>query len=136
MKEYLMSEDASATATALLQRLTPGRPQPELTAEIERCPCPEEARAGMYLINGDWKGAHDACQDLKSATAEYWHALVHRHEPDYGNSKYWLRRVGDNPVHPRLLEAAKAAHKLLLTLVQLGFSRLSRPIRRVRCGGL
>lgn len=109
-----MNEDASATARALMARLTPGTPQPALSAEIERCPCPEEARAGMYLINGEWERAHKACQDLQSDTAAYWHALVHRHEPDYGNSKYWLRRVGDSPVHRRLLKAAEEAGKLEL----------------------
>jgi hypothetical protein len=92
----------------LYERITPGTPQPGLTAEIERCAGPPEAKAGLFLLNGDWRRAHEVAQELDSPTAAYWHALVHRHEPDYDNSKYWLRRVGEHPVFPRLLEAAQA----------------------------
>jgi hypothetical protein len=79
-----------------------------LTAEIERCTCPPEAKAGLFLMNGDWRRAHEVAQDLNSTTAAYWHALVHRHEPDFGNSKYWLHRAGHHPVFDQLLRAAQA----------------------------
>jgi hypothetical protein len=96
----------------LVRRLRFGTPQPDLTGEIARARCPPEARAGMYLINGDWERAHETAQAQEGPTAAYWHALVHRHEPDYGNSKYWLRRAGQSPIHARLLETAARESKL------------------------
>ena len=105
---------AGPSARELAARLSPERPQPALTEAIARCDCPPEAKAGMFLINGDWQRAHESAQELESPTAAYWHALVHRHEPDFGNSKYWLRRVGQSPIHARLVEAAAREGKQAL----------------------
>jgi len=96
-------------AEALAPRLTPGTPQPAMTAEIAACRCSEAVRAGLYLLNGDWDAAHGVAQSLAGPLGAHWHALVHRHEPDYENSKYWLTRVGQSPVYPTLAEAARAA---------------------------
>lgn len=102
----------AAAARALAERLTPGAPQPALTDAIAACDAPPEAKAGMFLINGDWTRAHETAQALDSPTAAYWHALVHRHEPDYSNSKYWLHRVGMSPVFDQLIEAARTEGRL------------------------
>ena len=96
----------SIQAAALAKRITPGTPQPSLTEEIKRCDCSGEVRAGMFFLNGDWDLAHRAAQGLDSANGAYWHALVHRQEGDYSNSKYWMRRVSDSPVFPLLVEVA------------------------------
>ncbi len=98
----------AAAAQALLARLTWGRPQPGLTAEIAARGAADAVRAGLHLLNGDWDAAHRIAQDLETPVGNHWHALVHRHEPDFPNSKYWLARVGDSPIYPRLAQAAQA----------------------------
>jgi hypothetical protein len=50
--------------------------------------------------------AHRISQDLDTPEGSYWHALVHRREPDHSNAAYWIRRVGDHPVYAALRQAA------------------------------
>ena len=69
---------------------------------------PHAATAGLYLYFSCWEEAHEAAQSDSSAEGSYWHAIVHRQEPDAGNSSYWFHRVGEHPVFPGLLEAARA----------------------------
>jgi hypothetical protein len=84
-------------------------PQPELSERIRACRCGEGTRAGLFLLGGDWQRAHEAAQALETPLGAHWHALVHRHEPDYPNSRYWLGQAGQSPIYPRLAEAARAA---------------------------
>ncbi|HUJ74065.1 MAG TPA: hypothetical protein VL359_04365 [bacterium] len=103
----LTGQDGLAAARTVLASITPGTPQPALTRRIAECPCAEEVRAGLYLLNGDWDAAHRCAQELHSQVGAHWHALVHRHEPDFPNSKYWLARAGASPVYPVLAQAAE-----------------------------
>jgi hypothetical protein len=71
-------------------------------------PHPRAALTGLWLHGGGWEEAHTLAQGLSSAEGNYWHALVHRQEPDAGNAAYWLRRVGRHPVYERLAQGARA----------------------------
>ena len=97
---------AALLTKSLLEKLRPDDPQPALTQAILSCPCPGELKAGMLLANGDWHLAHLETQALDSVLAAHWHALVHRHEPDFPNSKYWLRKVGQSPLYQALARHA------------------------------
>lgn len=62
--------------------------------------------AGLHLLYDDLDGSHSLSQTIegrgKHQNGDYWHAIMHRREPDYGNAKYWFRRVGLHPVFEKL----------------------------------
>lgn len=65
--------------------------------------------AGVLLLRDDFARGHAVCQDLDGVDAAYWHGIAHRREPDAGNAKYWMRRVGPHPIHEPLAHAVLAA---------------------------
>ena len=87
------------------------RPAATLRPAVELFPGgrdPEAALAGLWLRWGDWARAHSIAQDIPTAEGSYWHAILHRQEPDPGNSAYWFRRVGRHAIFPALhTEAAR-----------------------------
>ena len=65
-------------------------------------------RSGL-LLRGDFQEeSHTLSQAIGSAEGSYWHAIMHRLEPDYSNSKYWFNRVGAHPVFEQLEGGAPA----------------------------
>ena len=70
---------------------------PALSAAIQACECAETMKAGLLLWNDDLEPSHQLLQSIGSATGSYWHAILHRREPDYSNSKYWFNRTGQHP---------------------------------------
>jgi len=81
---------------------------PETRDAIARASLTEPARAGLYLLAGFWDQAHEIAQSIHTADGSYWHAIVHRQEPDAGNASYWFRRVGQHPIFPALANRASA----------------------------
>ncbi|MEX0586798.1 MAG: hypothetical protein WD176_09145 [Pirellulales bacterium] len=68
--------------------------------------------AGWFQINDDLDASHTLAQSIEGhPDGDYWHAIMHRREPDYGNSKYWFRHVGRHPVFADLApRAAQILH--------------------------
>lgn len=65
-------------------------------------PCEAEAvLAGLLQINDYLDESHNHSQSIQGegqdVNGDYWHGIMHRREPDYGNGKYWFRRVGHHP---------------------------------------
>lgn len=71
-------------------------------------------KAGLLLLHDDLDESHRYSQSVQGEgrhrAGDYWHAVMHRREPDYSNSKYWFRRVGSHPVFSPL---AARAHAIL-----------------------
>ncbi|MDQ2798984.1 MAG: hypothetical protein M3Y13_05000 [Armatimonadota bacterium] len=70
-----------------------------LTTEIEASDAPAIVKAGLHLLNDDLATSHALSQSHEGEPlADYWHAIIHRREGDYGNSRYWFGRVGSVPI--------------------------------------
>ena len=67
---------------------------------------PEAALSGLYVYFSCFEEAHSIAQDIATAEGSYWHAIVHRQEPDAGNAAYWFRQVGTHPIFPALARGA------------------------------
>ena len=68
----------------------------------------ESVRAGLLLRAGLDDDSHVVSQSIETSDGCFWHGIMHRREPDYPNSKYWFRRVGDHPLFAQLAHTVKA----------------------------
>lgn len=53
--------------------------------------------SGLWLYVDDLDRSHTISQGIPTATGAYWHAIMHRREGDFSNSKYWFRQAGSHP---------------------------------------
>jgi hypothetical protein len=86
--------------------------------------------AGVWL----WHDGLDECHRIvqksgeSNTTFSFWHAIMHRREGDFGNSKYWYARAAGHPVLTTLgIHASGAMHSLpadrdLLKIILSGFN--------------
>ena len=75
--------------------LLAGEPGPaEAIQWIETADRPGAVKAALFLCFDDLEKSHAIVQDLDTPVGSYLHAIIHRREGDFSNSKYWLRRAG------------------------------------------
>jgi len=108
--------------------LTTATPDTVLVQPVTRLDDAKALLAGLWLWH-DWLGeSHTISQGIISPTGSFWHAIMHRREGDFSNSKYWYARCAGHPVlqvmaaqSPGVLNS-QAPHKSLLRLMQGGWS--------------
>ena len=91
----------------------------------------DEARAmlaGLWLWHDRLDESHTISQSISSQTGSFWHAIMHRREGDFSNSKYWNARCAGHPVLQTLGVQAPAVlnphapHKTLLRVLRGGWN--------------
>lgn len=60
--------------------------------------------AGFWLLAGNLERSHSFSQELPCRDGSFWHGIMHRREGDFGNAKYWFRKVGNHPVFEQLAD--------------------------------
>jgi hypothetical protein len=101
--------------------------------ELVATPAPRmiDARAmlaGLWLYF-DWLDeSHTISQGIEAPTGSFWHAIMHRREGDFSNSKYWYARCATHPALAPLAARAgpfvneSPADKSLLRIVASGWN--------------
>jgi hypothetical protein len=125
-QQLVVTGDGNPKARELLDRLSPkdifasGSTKPVADARA--------VLAGLWLWH-DWlEPSHGLSQSLDNATGSFWHAIMHRREGDFSNSKYWYAKVGAHPVLAALANQVgaivnqQAADNRLLRLVSSGWN--------------
>lgn len=90
--------------------LGPGAPDTALRPRLAAAAAslPPACAAGLWLRFDFLDESHAVSQELATPDGSFWHAIMHRREPDARNSKYWFRKVGAHPVLKQLAEQAPA----------------------------
>jgi hypothetical protein len=92
-----------------LMPLGPGTPVASVRSRLAALELPPACRAGLWLYFDFLDESHQISQaDEGNPERDFWHAVMHRREPDASNSKYWWRRVGNHPVLGLLRDRAPA----------------------------
>lgn len=97
-------------ARAVLHRLTP---EGVLARSVSSRQDASGLLAGLWLWHDFLDESHTISQNLSTPTGSLWHAIMHRREGDFWNSKYWYARCRH---HPALAEIPVHAESVIQQL--------------------
>jgi hypothetical protein len=93
----------------LAEHLRSVRPE-DLVRAVRSHPDALAVKAGLLQLHDYLDESHSIAQSIEGEgrhrSGDYWHAIMHRREPDDSNSKYWSHQVGRHPIFLELAERA------------------------------
>lgn len=104
------------------------RPDALITGGAKRQEEAEAMLAGSWLWHDFLDESHRICQALETEAGSWWHAIMHRREGDFSNSKYWYARCASHPAMQTLaIGAAQIVNRMpadkgLLRLILNGWN--------------
>ncbi len=104
------------------------QPSDLLTGTIKNSDEAQAVLAALWLWHDYLDESHRLSQNIETPTGAFWHAIMHRREGDFSNSKYWYGRCADHPALKTLaaqvgdLVHQLPADKSLLKIVMTGWS--------------
>jgi hypothetical protein len=102
-RRLVVDGDGDPAARERLKRLTPTT---VLAKPIVRSDEGQAVLGGLWLWH-DWLDeSHTISQGIQTATGSYWHAIMHRREGDFSNSKYWYAKCRRHPVAGEMAKKA------------------------------
>ncbi len=104
-QESLGPGTATHEARPLLEQLSPqslAQPHPLGDTSMALACC-----SALWLHHNYLDHSHRISQQIDTIHGSFWHGIMHRREGDFGNAKYWFRRVGEHPIFPALAQAAR-----------------------------
>lgn len=78
----------------------------------------------LLLWHDHLEASHTISQGISTVDGSFVHAMMHRREPDYWNSKYWWRHAGQ---HPAFKELARRAGEHLRSVNRADLGHLLLP---------
>ena len=114
-----------ATARELLEGVAPVQ---LLAAPVKSPAYANALLAGLWLWHDGLEESHRISQSISDSTGSFWHAIMHRREGDFSNSKYWYARAVGHPVLATIAGSAGPlvnrvpADKSLLRIVANGWN--------------
>lgn len=118
--ELHLPEPFTDALRPLFEALPPGRAMDRLVVDDGHAAAPEhvalveqitrlpvihdrpDLAAALWLYVDELDRSHTLSQGIDTPTGSFWHAIMHRREGDFSNSKYWYRRVGKHPAMNRI----------------------------------
>tara|TARA_B100000029_G_C17597620_1_gene964720 strand:+ start:2110 stop:2556 length:447 start_codon:yes stop_codon:yes gene_type:complete len=69
-----------------------------LKTDINNLNSSDLIKSALHLLNDDLYSSHKLSQKILSKEGSYLHAIMHRREGDYSNSKYWCNQIGNHQI--------------------------------------